>query len=135
MIDNELSICNNVISTINDFNISHQRDIRLKLPFKVNRDKIETKKDIEGKPQYIYKKTQFNLSKNQVIDLLMGTKLYGDPEVALRELLQNSIDACLLRQALEKKWGNLYSPEIQVNYYTERGNDVLEIIDNGTGMD
>jgi molecular chaperone HtpG len=66
---------------------------------------------------------------------LMGTKLYGDPEVALRELLQNSIDACLLRSAMEKSWGNLYEPEIHIKYSTESEGDVLEIIDNGTGMD
>jgi HSP90 family molecular chaperone len=61
--------------------------------------------------------------------------LYSNPEVPLRELLQNSIDACLLRDALEKSWGNSYHPEIQVSYYNDNGEDILEIIDNGTGMD
>ena len=135
LIDHELSVCNNIISELNYFNKSKKRDIELKIPFKVNREKIKTKTSIQNKPIYLYKDTKFNLSKNQVIELLMGTKLYGNPEVALRELLQNSIDACLLRQAQEKKWGNLYSPEITINYYTENGNDVLEVIDNGTGMD
>jgi molecular chaperone HtpG len=65
----------------------------------------------------------------------MGTKLYGDTDVALRELLQNSIDACLLRQAQEKKWGNPYIPVINVKYYTEDGEEILEVDDNGTGMD
>ncbi len=65
----------------------------------------------------------------------MGTKLYGDPEVALRELIQNSIDACLLRKAQELSWENSYKPEIKIRYYTEHNEDVLEIIDNGTGMD
>lgn len=135
LIDHELSLCNNVISTINEFNKSKSRLLSVKIPYKVNREKIETKKDIYNKPTYIYRETKFNLSKNQVIELLMGTKLYGNPEVALRELLQNSIDACLLRQAQEKKWGNLYSPEINVKYLTENGEEYLEITDNGTGMD
>lgn len=135
LIDTELSICNNVLLAINDYYKSIQADINLKLPFKINRDKIETKRDLLGNPQYVYRKTQFSLSKSQVIDLLMGTKLYGNPEVALRELLQNSIDACLLRRALEIKWGNLYSPEIKVNYYKEDEDTILEIADNGTGMD
>ena len=86
-------------------------------------------------PKYIYRETKFNLSKRQVIDLLMGTKLYGNPEVALRELLQNSIDACLLRKAQEKQWGNLYCPRIDVKYYTEDKDMILEVEDNGTGMD
>jgi len=135
MIDHELSVCNNIISELNSFNENKGREIIIKIPFKVNRDKIKTKTSIRNKPIYIYRDTKFNLSKNQVIELLMGTKLYGNPEVALRELLQNSIDACLLRDAQEKKWGNSYTPEIHIKYYTEDGDDILEVIDNGTGMD
>lgn len=135
LIDKELSICNNIISTLNEFNLSKGRTIEVKFPFKVNREKIQTKRNIKNKPIYIYRNTQFNLSKRQVIDLLMGTKLYGNSEVALRELLQNSIDACLLRQAQEKKWGNIYTPEISVKYYSNDGDYILEVEDNGTGMD
>lgn len=135
IIDAELSACNNVISVVNDLNKSNGRNLALEFPFKVERSKIETQKDVFGKSLYLYRKSQFNLSKKQVIDLLMGTKLYGNPEVALRELLQNSIDACLLRSALEKSWGNLYIPSITVKYGSENGEDVLEVIDNGTGMD
>jgi len=135
IIDHELSVCNNVISTLNEFNKSKSREITVKFPFKVNRDKIKTKRNVQNKPLYIYRNTQFNLSKRQVIDLLMGTKLYGTTEVALRELIQNSIDACLLRQAQEKKWGNPYDPEVFVKYYTEDSDSILEIDDNGTGMD
>lgn len=135
LIDHELSVCNNILSTLNEFNKTHNRDVNLKFPFKVNRDKIRTETDIRNNPKYIYRNTQFNLSKRQVIDLLMGTKLYGNPDVALRELLQNSIDACLLREAQEKQWGNSYQPEITVKYYTESDEIILEIEDNGTGMD
>ncbi|TBL69779.1 ATP-binding protein [Paenibacillus thalictri] len=135
VIDFELSVSNNIVSTINEFHRGVHRDLMMQIPFSVDRTKITTKKDIYGKPLYLYRDTQFNLSKSQVIDLLMGTKLYGDPEVALRELIQNSIDACLLRQALEKRWGNFYSPEIIVKYSEEEHQDVLEVIDNGTGMD
>ncbi|MBP2640230.1 MAG: metal dependent phosphohydrolase [Firmicutes bacterium] len=135
LIDNELSICNNVLYTLNKEPRIRERKMLIDLPLRVNREKIETKKNINGDPQYLYRKTQFNLSKAQVIDLLMGTKLYGNPEVALRELLQNSIDACLLRKALEKKWDTTYSPEIEVRYFKENSEYVLEVIDNGSGMD
>lgn len=134
-IDHELTVCNNIATVINEFNNKKGRQIFIKFPFKVDREKIQTKKDIHNEPLYIYRDTQFNLSKRQVIDLLMGTKLYGNPQVALRELLQNSIDACLLRAAQEEKWGNKYEPEITVKYYVENENTVLEVIDNGTGMD
>lgn len=135
IIDQELNICNNIISVLNDFNHTRKREIHVKIPFRVNREKIKTKTDINNKPAYIYKDTKFTLSKKQVIDLLMGTKLYGNSEVALRELIQNSIDACKLRDAQEKKWGNLYEPEIHVRYYNEGNDTVLEVEDNGTGMD
>lgn len=135
IIDHELSLANNIISTLNEFYAAKDRNLQIRLPLKVNREKIRTKTDIKNRPIYIYKDTKFNLSKTQVIELLMGTKLYGNPEVALRELLQNSIDACLLRKAQEEKWGNLYEPKILVKYYTENEEDILEVIDNGTGMD
>jgi len=135
VIDQELSACNNIFSTLNEHNKNSNRNLTIKIPFKVDRSKIQTKKMIGGEPEFLYRETQFNLSKNQVIDLLMGTKLYGDPEVALRELLQNSIDACLLRKAMEMSWGNSYAPEIKVKYYTLDNEDILEIEDNGIGMD
>lgn len=136
LIDHELSICNNIVSALNEFNQSKSRFIEVKIPFQVTRDKIETKKNIHNQPLYTYRDTKFNLSKRQVIDLLMGTKLYGNPEVALRELLQNSIDACLLRNAQELNWGyTKYEPEITVEYYSEKEEDILEVTDNGTGMD
>lgn len=134
-IDHELTVCNNIVTALNEFNHRTGREISVKFPFKVDREKIQTKKNIKGEPLYIYRDTQFNLSKRQVIDLLMGTKLYGNPQVALRELLQNSIDACLLRAAQEEKWGNLFVPEISVKYYIEGDDTVLEVADNGTGMD
>jgi len=135
-IDNELSVCNNIVSKLNESTTYKSRNISVRFPFRVDREKIRTEKDIRtNQPIYTYRDTKFNLSKRQVIDLLMGTKLYGNPEVALRELLQNSIDACLLRQSQELKWSNNYIPEITVKYYHEGNDEILEVIDNGTGMD
>ncbi len=36
---------------------------------------------------------------------------------------------------MEKSWGNKYEPEIHIKYLSEQAGEVLEIIDNGTGMD
>ena len=134
-IDNELIICNNILSEINKSFSIRSIPLNITFPFKVDRSRIETKKNIDGNPEYIFKETRFSLSKNQVIDLLMGTKLYGNPSVALRELLQNSIDACLLRQAMENEWHNTYEPEIQINYTNNGEEPILEVNDNGIGMD
>lgn len=136
LIDRELFACRNQFSTINGLDRRDGEKLSIGIPVKVDRSKIETKKNIDGDPVYLYRDTKFNLNKNQVIDLLMGTKLYGDPEVALRELLQNSIDACLLRAAQEAAWKTAYTPLITIKYYKEEhGEYVLEIDDNGTGMD
>lgn len=130
MIDNELKNCTVILSKT-----STNEKYLIELPTSINREKIQAEKDIlTGEPIYIYRDTSFHLSKNQVIDLLMGTKLYGKPEVALRELIQNSIDACLLSQALHKKWNAPYEPLIIVKYYTKDKEDYLEVIDNGIGM-
>jgi len=135
LIDVELGACNNIVTLINKSDRRFGSSSAIRLPLRVNRSKIETKKDIDGEPIYIYRQTQFNLSKKQVIDLLMGTKLYGNSEVALRELIQNSIDACLLRQALEDTWQTPYIPIVHIKYYSADGLDILEVEDNGTGMD
>ncbi|MDB4265491.1 ATP-binding protein, partial [bacterium] len=135
LIDRDLSGCNNVLRSINESSRISSKIAEIKIPLKVDRSKVLTRRDIEGRPLYTYQQTQFNLSKRQVIELLMGTKLYGNPEVALRELLQNSIDACLLRRALEKSWGNSYDPEISVIFESRDNGDFLFVEDNGTGMD
>jgi hypothetical protein len=131
IIDNELSTCNNLIPELN----LNSRNINFKIPYKINREKISAQKDFDGNPLYIFRNTTFELSKRQVVELLMGTKLYGNTEVALRELIQNSIDACLLRQAQEHKWGNYYVPKIEISFYNKDGEEYLEVSDNGTGMD
>lgn len=135
LIDKELSVCSNLISVVNEENNKKDRQLNIKFPFQVNRSKITAEKDIHSQPKYIYRDTQFTLSKTQVVELLMGTELYGNPQVALRELIQNSIDACLLRQAQEKSWGQSYEPEITIKYYKEGNDAILEVDDNGTGMD
>jgi hypothetical protein len=133
IIDNELKLCNNILGDIPSHD--QHRAIVFKLPIRIARDKITTQKDIDEVPVYYFMRTQFMLSKKQVVELLMGTKLYGNPEVALRELIQNSIDACLLRGALEAKWGNEYKPRIEIKYYHQNDDDFLEVNDNGVGMD
>ena len=40
-----------------------------------------------------------------------------------------------LREALETSWGNLYKPEIQIKYSRQNDEDILEVTDNGIGMD
>lgn len=136
MIDRELAAANTILSRLNDsVRMPFPEHYKLSLPLRIDRSKIGPRTNVPSNtPVYKYQETKFSLNKTQVIDLLMGTKLYGSPEIALRELIQNSIDACLLRAAMAKAWENLYNPKIAVNYVSG-DEDYLEVIDNGTGMD
>ena len=46
---------------------------------------------------YVFHDIAFQLEAHQVTQLLMGTALYGNPELCIRELLQNALDAVQLR--------------------------------------
>lgn len=135
-IDEELRNGTVILSNLSDEGMDIDVEVyKISLPPQVDRRKIQAKKDIiSGKPIYRYHDTKFSLSKKQIIDLLMGTKLYGKPGVALRELLQNSIDACLLRQKLSELWGIEYTPKVKVSLYTKNNVDYLRVSDNGVGM-
>ena len=134
-IDYELSSANRIISNLNSDPGYSQRDISFKVPFQVSREKIKTEVDFNGGPIYLFKDSQFSLSKKQVINILMGTKLYGNTDSALRELIQNSIDACLLRKSLYNEWGEAYEPEIKITYKKVDEEYILTVNDNGIGMD
>ncbi len=78
---------------------------------------------------FLAEKFQLELDQRRVIDLLMGHNLYGDPHVAIRELLQNSIDAVRVRAAEAAE----HSPRIVI--HLDRTKKVLTVQDNGIGMD
>lgn len=89
--------------------------------------------NIHSDGSYIYNELKFELNTTNIISLLMGNRLYSRPEYALRELLQNSIDAVLYRQKLEQNCSKdiNFSPQISILY----DNNFLTIEDNGIGMD
>ncbi len=63
--------------------------------------------------------------------LFMGEHLYGDKKVGLRELVQNSIDACLVRKELATD-DYSYVPKIDIHF--DFDNNYFYLKDNGTGM-
>jgi hypothetical protein len=78
---------------------------------------------------FIAERFELELDQHRVIDLLMGHSLYGDARVAIRELLQNSLDAVRVRWLEEPH----LKPAIVVHVNADRTQ--LEITDNGIGMD
>lgn len=73
---------------------------------------------------------QFNMNYVAITNLLMGENLYVDKTVVIRELLQNSLDACLLKKEIFEKKSESYNPEIKVIFDSNR----ISICDNGIGM-
>jgi Histidine kinase-, DNA gyrase B-, and HSP90-like ATPase len=105
---------------------------QLKLENDVRKDYVES----DG--SYIYTDFQFQLDYDRIVNLVMGTELWGDPAIVFRELLQNAVDACHHRQALSNRSGVPYYPKILFRVVTSAGENDSELIlsceDNGTGM-
>ncbi|MDE7254543.1 MAG: ATP-binding protein, partial [Acetatifactor sp.] len=78
----------------------------------------------------------FSMDVLKITNLFMGEQLYGDKRLGLREIVQNSIDACIVRDEMNKKLGAkqdyTYKPEIYIIF--DRENNQVIIRDNGTGM-
>lgn len=86
---------------------------------------------IRSDGSYIYSDVKFHLHYEKIIELLMGQRLYRNPITALRELLQNAIDAIKARRFLNSNKYEKFEPKVTVEYK----NDFLVIEDNGIGMD
>ena len=80
---------------------------------------------------------RFNLDRGRLLDLLVGHTIYNDPTVAVRELLQNAIDAVRYQHYLDQKSlrPNQSASEIgDVEVKWNSDNRELIIEDHGSGM-
>ena len=90
------------------------------------------------KPDFIPKVLNFRTADSEMMELLIAP-LYGDkPEIGIRELVQNSVDACLERDDIINKRSitfdkpNDYDVCVSVIEYEDYGEVVIE--DYGVGM-
>jgi len=85
---------------------------------------------------YTFSDYKMTLEFRAISSLLMGEKIYGSKSLGLRELIQNSIDACRLRQEsdeIKHEFGqDAYKPKIKVILDQEKNQAIIK--DNGTGM-
>ncbi|OAX49891.1 HD domain-containing protein [Paenibacillus sp. AD87] len=85
---------------------------------------------------YTFADLRFIIDFRQITNLLMGEQIYGDKKNGLRELIQNSIDACKTRKEIEDKHREFgdeeYEPVVKVILDQDK-NQVI-ISDNGSGM-
>ena len=91
---------------------------------------------------YRYVPYSFELDDARIYQLLMGGAIYDDPLVAIRELIQNAVDACKLRDAMTELYDPAVKPgtqdRITVTYEEPEGDNALPMLtvaDTGTGMD
>ena len=73
---------------------------------------------------------QFSMDYLAISKLLMGEQLYNDKKCALREIIQNALDAVLLKKEISKQNDSIYEPIIKIII----SNDKVTIKDNGIGM-
>lgn len=73
---------------------------------------------------------QFLMDYISISNLLMGENLYSDKKSALREIIQNSMDAVSLRKEIAEKNEIAYTPEIKIVIEEDK----VSIQDNGIGM-
>ena len=74
---------------------------------------------------------QFRLDQSKILDLLTGHTLYNDSSIAIRELVQNSLDAVRLVCQSSGKSSEKFG---KVSISWDENSQILSILDNGTGM-
>ena len=127
IIEDELNKCTQLFNSHCD----KWRDI-FKLPYEIDIS------GINSKSSYKFGDYKFSFDNNQVLDLLTGNNIYSDPMIFVRELLQNSIDASLYRESLEKEKGKSdfkCKPINVTDWHDKDGNYWIRFDDYGLGMD
>lgn len=86
---------------------------------------------------YTVSNYRLNIDFRSITNLLMGERIYGERSLGIRELIQNSIDACKVRkekEELNQRFGDdPYLPSIKILVNEEEA--IVTIRDNGCGMD
>ncbi|MFB3131107.1 MAG: hypothetical protein ACE10K_01150 [Rhodothermales bacterium] len=89
------------------------KDVRAELDYQVNRLDEDDRRFVlylplavdlnvraqrsAGKPVYLYEDIEFRLDQDEIQQLLLGEALWGNPQLCIRELLQNALDAVQMR--------------------------------------
>lgn len=98
--------------------------------YKVNRDNIAHDDSFTPVPNL-----KFTLEQNRILELLMGAQLYSDKYACLRELYQNSLDACRCQMAADEANGKESVGKIEFGIETDKeGKKYVYCLDNGKGM-
>jgi hypothetical protein len=95
---------------------------------------LKEKIDLQVYPEgYIYNDYEIEADYFGLSKILMGQQLYTNKEAFIRELLQNSIDACRVRKLDIEKIDGYFEPKITITYNST--SNIFSIEDNGCGID
>lgn len=117
--------------------------LRSVIPLRFTAPGVGPSKRDDGKPFYEFSGTRFGLDGDSTRELFMADRLYGDPALAYRELFQNALDACRMRdkriEYLTKSTGGgprdwIGSITFRDGIEPETGRAYVECQDNGVGM-
>lgn len=137
-IDRELRDCAYLLTTLADSRRENLLPVYdLNLPRAVNTTDVRPEVLADGNRAYEYVDLRFALDHERVMELLLGIELYGDRRLFIRELLQNAVDACRLREAIHGKSleSERYEPLVVIGIVeTADGMRRLFVEDNGIGM-
>lgn len=120
----ELQKCNTIVTRAKRTEGTADYDFPWK---QINDSKIIT----EG---FETKKLQFTLDQENILRLLVGHTLYNDSSVAVRELVQNSIDAVRLQMEMDRSKSSLQVTDGKITVSWDSKSRILSFVDNGTGM-
>lgn len=77
---------------------------------------------------------KFTLNQTNILELLMGVGLYKNSFACIRELYQNSLDACRCQIAKDHAKGKVSKGIIEFGIDEDHGEKYLYCLDNGKGM-
>lgn len=93
--------------------------------------KIDDRVRTEG---FTYSDLRLNLDYSSITDLLMGENIYGDKKLGLREIVQNSIDACEIMNEIKDETNSIFTPVAEIYLIISEKNRYVKIKDTGVGM-
>lgn len=121
-IDSELNTCARLQQKCHD---NWQRTFPF--PRSVDREEVES----EG---YVSGDFQMTMDQARIMELMTGEELYDNNDVFVRELLQNAIDATLLRLEMDRDFAEEEARIDLWEWNDADGNIWFRIDDQGTGM-
>ncbi|MEV5143446.1 peptidase C14 [Streptomyces sp. NPDC052727] len=110
------------------------------LPARLSDHRLRADRE-HGVDAYDVPLARFSLAQTEIRRLLMGEKLYdGEPDLALRELYQNAMDACRYREMRSRYLRSLgreqgpWAGRIRIEVGEDSRGLYVECVDNGVGM-